>query len=79
MQRIVLSVIAIGLLVGCSAAAEKEAANLSLACQLSKCDCISNTFLFADTEPVQWKADGTAHCRDGYHLRRLEAAPTKPM
>jgi hypothetical protein len=50
-----------------------------MACQLSKCDCISNTFLFADTEPVQWKPDGAAYCRDGYHLRRLESAPTKPM
>jgi hypothetical protein len=79
MQRTILSVIAIGLLLGCTAAAEKEAERLSMACQLSKCDCISNTFLFADTEPVQWKPDGAAYCRDGYHLRRLEAAPTKPM
>jgi hypothetical protein len=79
MQRAVLSAIVLGVLGACSAAAEKEAANLSLACQFSRCDCVSNSFLFFDTQPVVWKQDGTASCPVDYHLRRLEAPPSKPM
>lgn len=79
MQRAVLSAIVVGVLSGCTAAAEKEAEKLSFACQLSRCDCVSNSFLFFDSEPVLWKQDGTAYCREDYHLRRLEEAPPKPM
>jgi hypothetical protein len=79
MQRAVLSVIVIGVLGGCSAAAEKEAERLSLACEFSRCDCISNSFLFFESEPVIWQQDGSASCREGYHLRRLEPAPPKPI
>jgi len=79
MQRAVLSAIVIGVLAGCTGAAEKEAAQLSLACQMQRCDCISNTFLFVDSEPVLWKLDGTAYCRDGYHLRRLEPKPSRAI
>lgn len=78
MQRL-LSAIVLGLLAGCAGAAEREGARLSLACQLSKCDCVSNSFTVFDSEPVQWQPDGSASCRDGYHLRRLEAPPAKPI
>jgi hypothetical protein len=76
MQRAALSAIVIGVLAGCSAVAEKEAERLSLACQFSRCDCVSSAVLFFDSEPVVWKADGSASCREGYHLRRL--GPTNP-
>lgn len=78
MQRL-FPAIAIGLLAGCAGAAEKEAARLALACQLSKCDCVSNSFTVFDSEPVLWKPDGSASCPEGYHLRRLEAPPAKPI
>lgn len=74
-----LSVLLGGVLAGCTAAAEKEAERLSLACEFSRCDCVSNSFLFFDSEPVVWKPDGSASCREGYHLRRLEPAPSKPI
>ena len=79
MQRAVLSSIVIGILGGCTAAAEKEAERLSLACQLSRCDCVSGAFVFVNSEPVVWKPDGSASCREGYYLRRLEQAPKKPI
>lgn len=66
-----------GLLAGCSAAADREAERLSLACQVSKCDCISNALTFFDEEPIRWNKDGTAYCPEGYHLRRLEPTPDK--
>lgn len=66
-----------GLLAGCSAAAEREAERLALACQVSKCDCISNTLTFFDEEAVRWDKDGKAYCPEGYHLRRLETTPDK--
>jgi hypothetical protein len=77
-RRIVVALIG-GALAGCAAEAEKEAARLSLACQVSRCDCISNTFAFFDSQPVQWKQDGAAYCPDGYHLRRLDPAPEKAL
>jgi hypothetical protein len=79
MQRTVLSAIVIGILAGCTAAAEREAEQLSLACQLQRCDCVSNSFVFFETEDVLWKQDGTAYCREGYHLRRLEPAPARAL
>jgi hypothetical protein len=76
MQRAILSVILIGVLAGCTAAAEKESERLSLACQFARCDCVSNAVLFFDSEPVIWQQDGSASCREDYHLRRL--GPTNP-
>jgi len=75
-HRMTLLILA-GLLAGCADRAESEAAKLSLACQVSKCDCISDTVSFFDEEPVQWKQDGTASCPEGYHLRRLTPTPEK--
>jgi hypothetical protein len=79
MQRTVLSALVIGILGGCTAAGEKEAERLSLACEFARCDCVSSTLLFFDSEPVVWKPDGSASCREGYNLRRLEEPPSKPM
>lgn len=77
MGRIVPLLVLGGLLAGCSAAADREAAQLAQACQVSRCDCISNTLTFFDEEPIQWNKDGTAYCPEGYHLRRLETPPQK--
>ena len=79
MHRTVLAALAIVVLAGCTAAAEKEAKQLSLACQLQRCDCVSNAVLFFESEDVLWKQDGTAYCREGYHLRRLEPAPARAL
>ena len=79
MQRAILSTFILGLVAGCGAAAEKEATKLSFACQVSKCDCASNIMTLFDSQPVLWKADGSAYCSEGYHLRRLAPAPAKPM
>jgi len=78
MPRTILSILVLGLVAGCAAAAEKETAKLSLACQMSRCDCASDVMAIFDTEPVQWKSDGTASCREGYHLRRLSPALSNP-
>ncbi len=79
MQRAIMSALILGLVAGCAAEAEKEATKLSFACQVSKCDCASNVMTLFDSQPAQWKSDGSAYCPEGYHLRRLAPAPAKPM
>ena len=79
MHRAIMSVLILGVIAGCAAEVEKEAAKLSFACQVSKCDCASNVMPLFDTQPVQWNSDGSAYCPEGYHLRRLAPAPAKPM
>ena len=78
MPRAILSLLVLGLVAGCAAAAEKENTKLSLACQMSRCDCASDVLALFNSEPVQWKPDGTASCREGYHLRRLSKALSNP-
>lgn len=77
MGRTLLLLVFGGVLAGCSATAEREAAQLAQACQVSRCDCISDTLTFFDEEPIKWNKDGTAYCPEGYHLRRLETTPDK--
>jgi len=79
MHRAIMSALILGLLAGCAAEAKKEATKLSFACQVSKCDRASNVMTLFDSQSVQWKSDGSAYCPEGYHLRRLEPAPAKPM
>ena len=79
MKRAILSILMLGFAAGCAAQAEKEAAKMSFACQVSKCDCASDFMTLFDSQPVQWKTDGSAYCPEGYHLRRLSPAPPKPM
>jgi len=79
MQRALLPALILGLVAGCAAEAEKEANTLSVACEMAKCDCVSDVLIFFDTQPVQWKSDGKAYCPKDYHLRRLSPAPTNPI
>jgi hypothetical protein len=78
MPRATLSLLVLGLVAGCAAAAEKENAKLSLACQMSRCECAHDVMALFDTQPVQWKPDGSASCPEGYHLRRLSPAVSNP-
>jgi len=71
MQRALLSILILGFAPGCAAEVEKETTRMSYACQMQKCDCASNVFTIFDSEPVQWKSDGSAYCPEGYHLRKL--------
>jgi hypothetical protein len=79
MKRSIAIGLVCGAVAGCAAEAEREAARLSLACQVSKCDCASDIFVIFDSEPIQWKDDGSASCPEGYHLRRLTPAPENPL
>jgi len=49
---------------------------LSLACETAKCDCRSpqSSFSFATqtVDPVQWRNDGSAYCRKGLLLGRVQ-------
>jgi hypothetical protein len=58
-----------GAAAGCGVS-EQEAERLSLACQFSRCDCVS-VAIFGGSEPVRWRDDGSAYCPDGYALRKL--------
>jgi len=79
MRRAILSILVFGFMAGCAAQVEKETAKLSIACEVSRCDCASDILTLFVSQPVQWKSDGSASCPDGYHLRRLSPAPTKPV
>jgi hypothetical protein len=79
MRRAILSILMLGFMAACAAQVEKETAKMSFACQVSRCDCASNILTLFDSQPVQWKSDGSAYCPDGYHLRRLSPTPAKPI
>ena len=79
MGRAVLLALTLCLLSGCAEQAAKESAKLSVACQITKCDCASDFMTLFDSQPITWKPDGTASCPDGYHLRRIQAAPGNPL
>jgi hypothetical protein len=50
--------------------------NLSLACEMVKCECrppkSSWSLREAPPRPVEWRADGSAYCREGFALTRLD-------
>ena len=53
--------------------------DLSLACEMHKCDCASDSSTFDPGIPVQWQLDGSAFCKKGYHLRMLDLPPSSKM
>ena len=53
--------------------------DLSLACEMHKCDCASDSSTFDPGIPVQWQLDGSASCKKGYHLRMLDLPPSSKM
>jgi hypothetical protein len=57
------------------ASEEESSVNLSLACQLNKCVCAGPDKLFVksdEPEPVLWRDNGDAYCRDGLELKLAE-------
>ena len=53
--------------------------DLSLACEMHKCDCASDSSTFDPGTPVQWQLDGSDSCKKGYHLRMLDLPPSSKM
>jgi hypothetical protein len=70
-----------GLLVlaGCAGGDSMSQQDLSLACEMRKCDCASDASSFDPGIPVQWQLDGSASCKKGYHLRLLDLPPSSKM
>ena len=66
----VVTALASGLLAGC---VTEQNERLSMACQVSKCDCVSSTLVFFGSKPVEWLSDGRASCPEGYNLRKLSS------
>ncbi len=52
-----------------------ETADLSLACEVTKCECRApqSRWKFHDDpgKPVAWRSDGSAYCPEGLFLRRV--------
>ncbi len=74
MKPLILLAMVLTLLAAC---AEREESNvdLTLACQLTKCVCAGADRLFLEKdepEPVLWKDNGDAYCRDGLELKLAE-------
>jgi len=70
------------LLLALSACAGNDPArqeNLSLACQMRKCDCAPDNEPFKPGVPVLWATDGSTYCPKAYHLRLLDAPPSSKM
>jgi hypothetical protein len=70
------------LLLALSACAGDDAAtqqDLSLACEVRKCDCAPDGALFKASVPVLWQTDGSAYCPKAYHLRLLDLPPSSKM
>ena len=53
--------------------------NLSLACEMRKCDCAPDNEPFKVGVPVLWNTDGSTYCPKAYHLRLLDQAPSSKM
>jgi hypothetical protein len=70
------------LLLALSACAGDDAAtqqNLSLACEMRKCDCAPDGEPFKAGVPVLWQTDGSTYCPKAYHLRLLDQTPSSKM
>jgi hypothetical protein len=65
------------LLAGC-AQDRGESLNLPVACETAVCDCASDSGFTAKPPPLQWKTDGTAYCREGFHLH-MPPPPSQRM
>jgi hypothetical protein len=61
----------------CSSGASQE--DLSLACEMHKCDCAPDSSSFDPGVPVLWQQDGSATCPKAHHLRVLDQPPSSKM
>lgn len=52
----------------------EDQSRLALACETTKCDCQppkpAFSFSTPPSEPVRWRPDGAAYCREGWLLNR---------
>ena len=53
--------------------------DLSLACEMHKCDCAPDGEPFKAGVPVLWQTDGSTYCPKAYHLRMLDLPPSSKM
>lgn len=61
------------ILVGLAGCAREPNPSLALACQITKCVCTPQNWLFTtknEPAPVLWRLNGDAYCPDGHVLRR---------
>ena len=64
-------------LLGCGFFSDaNDPGNLSLACEMVKCECRppKSSWSLGDApgRPVEWRHDGSAYCRQGLSLTRLD-------
>jgi hypothetical protein len=71
-----LAGLALPVLLAACTSPQSDNKNLSLACEVSKCDCIEDGVFGKNAQPPSWKPDGTAFCPVNFHLRALETAPS---
>ena len=63
----------------CAGDSPERQQNLSLACEMRKCDCAPDSELFKAGVPVLWQTDGSTYCPKSYHLRILDQPPSSKM
>jgi hypothetical protein len=83
-RRLVFALVALSPLAGCSTLGlgsgsdtpSSDQANLALACEVARCECrppnSALSFTTVKPDPVLWRPDGTAYCREGYQLSRIQ-------
>ena len=67
------------LLAACAGDSGRSQQELSLACEMHKCDCAPDASSFQSGVPVKWNLDGSAYCPKAYHLRMLDLPPSSKM
>jgi hypothetical protein len=77
------AIVVLAVMCGLSACADRGSdmsqQDLSLACEMHKCDCAPDGQSFTAGVPVLWQLDGSAYCPKSYHLRMLDLPPSQKM
>ena len=75
LYRVSLSVVVLSL-AACVSAPEKPESNLSLRCEVAKCECQDPAKPFSPAASVVWNQDGTASCGEGLRLALSKEKPS---
>ena len=77
--RAVLPLLLAGGALSSCAGDRKGDPKLAVACALKPCECTPDgAFASGDAEPVLWRENGDAYCREGYALRLSDSAKYAP-
>ncbi len=77
--RLVIALLFAALALSACTQGELSQQDLSLACEMHKCDCAPDNSVFKPGVGLLWNLDGSAYCPEDYHLRMLDLPPSQKM